>query len=153
MQNVPTISMIILYVLLVLFGLYLFVLLYWQIMVFKGKRMKNIDGSYDDWKENNTDYGFSFADIVISCPIGLVGVVLSFFHFQIGFYIMAMISFWFLWVNIGTTAISLKFKNPKLNAGWFFSFPFGSIMGLGFIVWSIVYYEVIFNSRIFDVVG
>jgi len=153
MQDIPFVSILILYILLGLSGLYFIVLWFWQIKVFKGKRMKNVDGSFDDWHEQNMDYGFSFADIVIGCPVGLLGVVLTFLHYQVGFYLVAMVSFWFLWVNLATTVTSLKFRKPKLNFSWFMTFPFGSLMSLAYILWTIFYYDVIFYSGLLDRVG
>ena len=153
MQDISFVSILILYILLGLSGLYFILLWFWQIKVFKGKRMKNIDGSFDDWREQNMDYGFSFADIVIGCPVGLLGVVLTFLHYQVGFYLMAMVSFWFLWVNLATTVTSLKFRNPKFNFAWFMTFPFGSLMSLAYLVWTISYYDIIFYSGLFCKVG
>jgi hypothetical protein len=153
MNNTPFISIIILYILLGLSGLYFILLWLWQIKVFRGKRMKNVDGSFDYWHEQNIDYGFSFADIVIGCPVGLLGVVLTFLHYQIGFYLMAMVSFWFLWVNLATTVTSLKFRKQKLNFSWFMTFPFGSLMGLAYVIWTMFYYDVIFCSGFFNKIG
>ena len=153
MQDIPVVSIVILYILLGLFGIYFVLLWGWQLMVFRGKRLKNVDGSYDDWHEQKMDYGFAFSDLVLGCPIGILGVVLAFFQFQFGFYIMSMVSFWFLWVNLGTTVTSLKFQNSKLNFSWFMTFPFGAIMSLAFIVWSMVYYDVVYNSWIFVSIG
>ena len=143
MQDIPFVSILILYILLGFSGLYFIILWFWQIKVFRGKRMNNVDGSFDDWHEHNMDYGFSFADIVIGCPVGLLGVVFTFLHYQVGFYIMAMVSFWFIWVNLATTVTSLKFCSPKISFSWFMTFPFGSLMSLAYIVWTIYYYDVI----------
>lgn len=149
MQDIPFASILILYILLGLSGLYFIALWFWQIKVFKGKRMSNVDGSFDDWHEHKMDYGFSFADIVIGCPVGLLGVVLTFLHYQVGFYIMAMVSFWFVWVNLATTVTSLRFQKPKFNFSWFMTFPFGCLMSLAYLIWIIFYYDKIFYSGLF----
>ena len=63
MPNLMPLSRIILYVLLVCMGFVSMVVLWWQIMVMKGKAMKNPDGSIDDWREQKLFYGMAVADI------------------------------------------------------------------------------------------
>ena len=47
-QTFPLASQLSLYVLLALIGLFTVLILGWQIMILKGKAMKNPDGSWDD---------------------------------------------------------------------------------------------------------
>ncbi len=43
------------------------------------------------------------------------------------------------------TATSLKFEKPKITLMWFIVFPLGSIIGLVYIVWSMIYFREIFQ--------
>ena len=59
MQIIQTFSQgvqICLYILLALLGLYSLLIFGWQIMVLRGKAMKNPDGSSDDYHEQKTHY-------------------------------------------------------------------------------------------------
>lgn len=62
-----------------------------------------------------------------------------------GYYILALCGFWFLWANIMTTATSLRFEKPKITFIWFATFPLGSLLGLAYIVWTLVYFDAIYG--------
>ncbi len=113
-------------------------------MVLKGKAMKNPDGSVDDWHEQKTHYGMAFADVFLACPATIVGIVLVFVSPRWGYYLLALVSFWFVWANIMTTATSLRFEKPRINLVWFITFPFGSLLGLAYIVWTLVHFDNIY---------
>ena len=102
------------------------------------------DGSSDDWHEQKTHYGIAVADLFLACPAGLIGIVLVFVSPRWGFYLLALVSFWFLWANIMGTATSLRFENPKLTLSWWIVFPTGSIVGLLYILWTVVHFETIY---------
>jgi hypothetical protein len=102
------------------------------------------DGSSDDWHEQKTHYGIAVADLFLACPAGLIGIVLVFVSPRWGFYLLALVSFWFLWANIMGTATSLRFENPKLTFSWWIVFPTGSIVGLLYILWTVVHFEAIY---------
>jgi hypothetical protein len=144
MQEVSIISRIILYVLLVLIGLFALLVWDWQIKILKGKAMKNPDGSSDDWHEQKTHYGIAVADVFLACPASIAGIVLVFVSPRWGYYVLALVSFWFVWANIMTTATSLRFEQPKINLTWLIAFPFGILVGLVYVVWTVVHFNAIF---------
>jgi hypothetical protein len=65
LQELSLISQITLYVLLILIGLLALIVWGWQIQVWRGKDMKNPDGSADNWREQKIFYGISVADIFL----------------------------------------------------------------------------------------
>ena len=144
MQELSLASQISLYVLMTLIGLFTLLVGIWQVTVLKGKTMKNPDGSSDAWQEQKTHYGIAFADVFLACPATIAGIVLVFITPRWGIYILALISFWFVWANIMTTSTSLRFEKPKINLSWFIAFPFGILIGLAFIVWTILHFDVIY---------
>ena len=105
-MEISLISQIILYIIIVLFGLLAIIVFGWQIMVLRGKSMKNPDESVDDWHEQKLCYGIALADITIAVPLTLVGIVLILIGWRIGYYLTGLASFWFLWTNVMTTATS-----------------------------------------------
>jgi len=145
-HDLSVLSQISFYVLMALIGLYTLLVEGWQIMVLKGKAMKNPDGSSDDWHEQKTHYGIAFADVFLACPASIAGIVLVFVSPRWGYYLLALVSFWFVWANIMTTATSLRFENPKINLNWLIIFPSGIIVGLAYIVWTFVHFSTIYVS-------
>ena len=143
-QTLTPISQISLYVLLALMGLFALIVLGWQIMILRGKSMKNADGSVDDWHEQKTHYGMAVADVIVACPICIIGIILVFISPRWGFYLLALVSFWFVWANIMTTATSLRFENPKLSLSWWITFPTGILVGLAFILWTVLHFDAIY---------
>ena len=107
-MEIPLIGQVILYIVIVLFGLLAIIVFGWQIMVLRGKSMKNADGSVDSWHEQKLFYGIALADITIPVPLTLVGIVSIFLGWRIGYYLTGLASFWFLWTNIMATAILRK---------------------------------------------
>ena len=144
MEQISFVSQITFYVLLGLIGLYCLLVVRWQIMVLRGKAMNNPDGSTDDWHEQKTHYGIAFADVFVTGPVTIAGIVLVFLSPRWGHYLLSLVSFWFVWSNIMTTATSLRFENPKINLDWFITFPFGIIVGLLYIAWSIAHFDRIY---------
>ena len=144
MQDFSFFSQISLYVLLGIMGLYCVIVFGWQIRVLKGKSMKNTDGSVDSWHEQKTHYGIAIADVFFACPINIAGILLVFIVPRWGFYLLALVSFWWVWTNIMTTATSLRFEKPKMTLNWFITFPFGIFVGLAYITWTILYFDVIY---------
>jgi len=144
-MEIPLISRIILYIIIVVFGLLAVVVFGWQLMVLRGKSMKNPDGSVDDWHEQKLFYGMALADITIAVPLTLTGIVLIFVCSRVGYYLTGLASFWFLWANIMTTVTSLRFEKPKISLNWFFVFPFGALIALAYIVWTLIHFNTIFS--------
>lgn len=146
MEELGSISTLILYVLLAFIGLYGLILWVWQFMVLRGRAFQNPDGSTDDWHRERSFYGFAFADVTVSCPATLAGVVLIFVAPRWGHYLLALASFWWVWANVMTTATSMRFYDwRKRVVYWFFTFPFGALLGLAYIVWTIVHFEIIYG--------
>ena len=144
-MDLPLISRILLYIIVVIFGLLAIIVFGWQINVLRGKSMKNPDGSVDDWRKQKLFYGIALADITMAIPLTLVGIVSIFLGWRIGYYLTGLASFWFLWTNVMTTATSLRFEKPKITLMWFIVFPFGAIIGLAYVVWTLVHFEAIFS--------
>ena len=143
-MEVSLISKIILYIIIVLFGLLAIIVFGWQIMVLRGKSVKNADGTADDWHKQKLFYGIALADVTVAIPVTLIGIILIFMGWRIGYYLTGLASFWFLWANIMTTATSLRFEKPKISFNWFIVFPFGAILALAYIIWSLLYFQEIF---------
>ena len=144
MQELSLVSQISLYVLMALIGVYTLLVAGWQAMVLKGKAMKNPDGSSDNWHEQKTHYGIAFADLVLACPVSIAGIVLVFVAPRWGYYLLALVSFCFVWANIMTTATSLRFEKPNINLNWLLVFPSGILVGLAYIVWTFIYFDIIY---------
>ncbi len=144
MNVLSPLSQISLYVLLALLGLLALVIWGWQIQVLRGKEMKNPDGSADSWHEQQMFYGIAVADIFLACPLSIIGIVLVFVSPRWGYYLLAWVSFWFVWANIMTTATSLRFENPKIDLAWFIVFPFGSLVGLAYFIWTLFHFDIIY---------
>lgn len=144
MQELSLVSRVVLWALLIVMGLFALLVMGWQIMVVKGKAMKNPDGTVDDWHEQKILYGMALADIFVACPMCLIGIALVIADPRWGHYLLAMGAFWFVWGNAMTTATSLRFEKPKLTLSWFFTFPFGALVGLAYIVWTVVHFDSIY---------
>ena len=144
MQALSLLSQITLYILLALMGLLSLIILGWQIQVLRGKDMKNPDGSADNWHEQPIFYGIAVADIVLACPLCIIAIVLVFVSPRWGTYLLAWVSFWFLWANTMTTATSLRFQKPKITLTWFIVFPFGALVGLAYFIWTLFHFDIIY---------
>jgi hypothetical protein len=144
MQELSLISQVILYVLLGIMGLICPIVWGWQIMVLKGKPMKNPDGSFDSWHRQKTHYGIALADVFLACPVNIAGIVLVFLSPRWGFYLLALVSFWWVWANTMTTTTSLRFEKPKITPNWLIVYPLGILVGLVYIVWTIVHFDTIY---------
>jgi len=144
MGELSPLSQFSLYVVLALIALLALIVWGWQIMVLRGKSMDNPDGSSDDWHEQKILYGIAFADVFLACPAAVAGVVLVFVSPRWGFYLLAMVSFWFVWANIMGTVTSLRFEKPKITPTWLIVFPFGAVVGLAYIAWTLIHFDKIF---------
>lgn len=144
MEELSSISKVILYVLLGFMAIYTVILYVAQVMVLKGKQFKNPDGSVDDWHEQKTHWGIAFADITIACPANIAAFVLIFIYPHWGFYLLALASFWWIWANVMTTATSLRFFNPRFTLMWFIAFPSGAILGIAYIIWTFLHFDLIY---------
>lgn len=144
MSELSIVSKISLYLLLGIMGLICLILWIWQVKVLKGRAMKNPDGSIDNWHEQKTHYGIAFADIFLACPLNIAGIVLAFVSPRWGYYILALVSFWWIWANIMTMSTSLRFEKPKITLNWLIVYPFGILVGFAYILWTIVHFDIIY---------
>ncbi len=145
MQELSLFSQVSLYILMGIMGIICLLVWGWQIKVLKGKAMKNPDGSCDNWHEQKTHYGIAFADIFCACPINIAGIVLVFVSPRWGYYLLALVSFWWVWANTMTTSTSLRFEKPKINLNWIIVYPFGILVGLAYILWTILNFDTIYS--------
>jgi hypothetical protein len=145
MHELSLISRVSLYVLLGTMGFVCLIIWGWQIRVLKGKAMKNPDKSFDNWHEQKTHYGIAFADIFLACPVNIAGIALVFVSPRWGYYLLALVSFWWVWANTMTTSTSLRFEKPKITLDWIIAFPFGILVGLAFITWTLIHFDKIFS--------
>ncbi|AKB85239.1 hypothetical protein MCMEM_1186 [Methanococcoides methylutens MM1] len=106
--------------------------------------MGNPDGSTDDWHEQKILFGMALADIVIICPLSFVAIVLVLFNSLWGFLILGMLSFWYVWANTAFTVTSLRFENPDITFMWLIAFPFGILIGLLYLIWFILHFDMVF---------
>jgi hypothetical protein len=141
----PT-SRMILFILLVLIGLITGIVYWAQIGCVRGKPFGNPDGTKDDWREQKVFYGIAWADLLLACPLSFTALVLIFLAPRWGFFLMGMVSFWFLWANVMTTITSLRFEKPKITLQWLVVFPFGAVVGLSFLAWTVAHFHTVFGS-------
>lgn len=145
LADLPGVSRIFLYVLLAVTSLVTVIVLFAQIGCLRGKPFENPDGTRDDWREQKVFYGIAWADILVACPVSFAAIVLVFLEPRLGFLLMGMVSFWFVWANVMTTATSLRFEKPQLTPHWFVVFPMGTVIGLAFLVWIGLHFRIIFG--------
>lgn len=143
-QTLILASQISLYVLLALTGLFSLLIFGWQIMILRGKAMRNPDGTTDDYHKQKTHFGIAFADVFLACPLSFIAIVLVFLNPRWGFYLLTMVAFWFVWANLMNTVTSLKFENPKLTLIWLIVYPTGIFIGLATILWTVIHFDIIF---------
>ena len=145
MNGLSITSLVSLYIMMGLLVLIFAILWWWQIQVIKGKAMKNPDGSVDDWHEQKILYGIAVADVFIACPLVFIGVILILSGFKWGFFLLALDSFFYLWINTATTMTRLWFQKPRITINWFVVYPFGAILGFAYLVWTIIHFDIIFT--------
>ena len=144
MEQLSLSAKLIFYIIIAVKGFFLLLLWWGQTQTLRGKFFKNPDGSSDDWQKEHIMYGIAVADIVLACPVGIVGIVLALCGSHWGFFILAAIAFYFVWANTMTTVTSIKFYDAKFTLAWFFVFPFGILIGLAYIVWIVIHFKTIF---------
>jgi len=145
MAELSLMSQAIFYLILILMSLYMVPLCYWQVSVLRGKAMNNTDGTVDDWHQQKTHYGIAFADIFVACPVNILGIALLILAPRWGYYLLALLSFWWVWANVMTTATSLRFEKPNITLSWIVAFPAGAIIGLTYILWTMIHFETIYK--------
>ena len=145
LSDLSDLSRVFLFVLLTIISLYTVIVLVAQIGCLTGRPFANPDGTKDDWREQRLFYGIAWADSLIACPLSFLSVVLVFLDPQRGFFLLGMVSFWFIWANVMTTATSLRFEAPKITLRWMVVFPLGALIGLGALAWILFHFDLIFG--------
>lgn len=145
LSDLPNLSRVFLYVLLGIVSFFTAIVLVAQIGCLTGRPFENPDGTKDDWREQRLFYGIAWADILIACPLTFLSVVLVFLDLQWGFFLLGMVSFWFVWANVMTTATSLRFEEPKITLQWIIVFPLGVLIGLGILAWIFIHFDLVFG--------
>jgi hypothetical protein len=138
-------SQISLYIILLAIAVFTLLVLWAQVGVMRGKPFENPDGTKDDWHEQKVYYGIAWADIFVACPLSIAALVLVFTAPRWGFYLMGMVSLWFIWTNAMTTVTSLRFEKPNITLQWLIVFPSGAVIGLAFVVWMLVHFRAIYD--------
>ena len=139
-------SRISLYGLLSLIALLTLVVLWAQIGCIRGRFFANPDGTKDDWRDQKLFYGIAWADVTVACPASLAGLALTVIAPRLGLFVLALVSFWLLWASVMTTVTSLRFEKPTITLQWIIVFPLGALVGLAYIVWVFVHFDVIFGG-------
>jgi len=85
------------------------------------------------------------ADVFVACPVTLAGIVLVVAGSRWGFYLLTLSAGWLVWANVMTTANSLRFEKPRINLVWLITFPLGSVIGLTWIIWTVIHFDRIFR--------
>ncbi len=143
MTDLSFTSQVTLYIILFLMASMALIIFIWQLQVWQGKAMKNADGSVDSWQEQKILYGAALADLILACPLTITGIVLIFIIPNWGHFLLILVSFWFVWANIMTTATSLRFENPRFTLYWIVTFPFGILIGISYLVWFMIHFSII----------
>lgn len=146
LSTLPFLSRVTLFTLLTLFGLFSCLLLWAQVGTARGRPFENPDGTKDDWKEQKLFFGMAWADILVACPASFAGIAVMFLAPRWGFFLMGMVGFWFVWVNLMTTITSLRFEKPRITLEWFIVFPFGCVLGLTYLVWAALHFDLFVGS-------
>lgn len=146
LAELPGLSRVILYFLLTFVTVFSALVLVAQIGILRGRPFRNPDGTKDDWREQPVFYGIAWADILIACPLSFTSVALVFLSPRPGFFLLGMVSFWFMWANVMTTATSLRFAKPQITGEWMVVFPLGAIIGLGVLVWIFLHFSLVFGA-------
>jgi hypothetical protein len=142
MSELPLLPLLSLYLMLSLMGLLSIIVLGWQVLVLRGWRMKNPDGSADSYGEQKTHFGIAVADVCVSVPVTIIGIGMVLAQNRWGFFLLALASFWLIWANVMTTATSLRFQRPTIDLVWFLTFPFGALLGVGYLIWFMLCFDI-----------
>jgi hypothetical protein len=145
LEALPASSRITLYVILALIGFLTLIVGWAQAGCIRGRPFQNPDGTADDWREQKIFYGMAWADLVVACPLSLIGLAMVFTAPRLGFFLLGGVSVWFLWANVMTTVTSLRFEKPRITLQWLVVFPFGFFVGLAYLAWILIHFETVFG--------
>ena len=145
LEALPLFSKVSLYVLLALMGCLTLIVAWAQVGCLRGQPFQNPDGTTDDWREQKIFYGIAWADLVVACPLSALGLAMVFTVPRIGLFALGGVSVWFVWTNVMTTVTSLRFEKPRITLQWLIVFPFGSGVGVAFLVWVLLHFGVVYG--------
>jgi hypothetical protein len=117
-----------------------------QIGCLRGRPFQNPDGTIDDWREQKIFYGMAWADLLVACPLAVMGAVLIFRSLPVGALALTGVSVWMLWANVMTTVTSLRFERPRITVQWLLVFPFGALVGLAYLCWVGIHFGAVFGQ-------
>ena len=145
LEGLPVFSRLFLYLLLTLIGTLTFIVARAQVGCIRGRPFKNPDGTSDDWREQKLFYGIAWADLLVACPLSVVGLVMVFTAPKLGFFLLGGVNVWFVWANVMTTVTSLRFEKPRITLPWLVVFPFGGLVGLAYLLWILLHFGVVYG--------
>jgi len=145
LEALPVFSKVSLYVLLALIGCLTLIVAWAQVGCIRGRPFQNPDGSADDWREQKIFYGIAWADLMVACPLSVLGLAMVFAVPRVGLFLLGGVSVWFVWSNVMTTVTSLRFERPRITLQWLIVFPFGSVVGAAFLVWVLLHFGVVYG--------
>ncbi|KPJ87545.1 MAG: hypothetical protein AMS18_14490 [Gemmatimonas sp. SG8_17] len=145
LTNLSAISLVLLYGLIAMIAVLTIIVGWAQIGCLRGHPFKNPDGTIDDCREQKLFYGIAWADLVVACPLSLVGLVAVFTAPRIGLLLLTGVSVWLVWANVMTTVTSLRFEKPRITLQWLLVFPFGSFVGLAYLIWMLFHFEAVYG--------
>jgi hypothetical protein len=120
-------------------------ILYLQTKVVRGQKVSKPDGSCDDPEREPDFFAHAIADIIVICPAVLASVVLVCLGHRMGYYLLAIVSFSSVHIYLAQTATSVKFYKPTFNLAWLFVFPLNAVVGLIYVVWSVINFDMVFS--------
>jgi len=145
LEELSLVSRVLLYVLLSLIALLTLAVAWAQVGCLRGRPFQNPDGTADDWRDQKIFYGIAWADLAVTCPLSIVGLALAFATPKLGLFLLAGVSVWLVWANIMTTVTSLRFEKPRITLPWLVVFPFGSIVGLAYLLWILLHFDLVYR--------
>jgi len=139
-------SQIVLYICIAFYILFIPLNLIEHITLLRGKKVKRADGSVDEIETFPEYYAYALSNIFSVVPAVVSGIILVLLNHRMGFYLMAVVSFWMVFNFFARTATSLKVYKPTITLKWILDSPIFMIVGLTYICWSLVNFSSIYPT-------
>lgn len=143
-MDLSVVSQSILYFCIAFYGLFIPLELFVQIKMLKGQKVPKPDGSFDQIETYPEFFAYAIGNLFLLLPVMIASIILVLLSHRMGFYLMALVSFWMVFNYFCRTAVSFKVYTPKPSLKWIFVFPWYAIIGLIYIVWSVVHFGIIY---------
>ena len=143
MEALSGYSRAVLYALVTVMGLLTMIVAWAQVGCIRGRPFKNPDGTADDWREQKVFYGIAWADLTVACPLSFAGIAMLLINPAAG--LLTGVGVWMVWSNVMTTVTSLRFEKPRITAAWLLVFPFGTLVGLSYLIWILVHFDALYG--------